>query len=83
MNILDEYYTGFLRFNVFFLNFFPTDYDECGNSPCQNGGTCINNDGSFTCICKAGWEGRECQNGTNFRTSLSVVTIYVCCFVTP
>lgn len=82
MNILDECYTFILRFNVFF-NFFPTDYDECGNSPCQNGGTCINNDGSFTCICKAGWEGRECQNGTNFRTSQGVVTIYVCCFVTP
>lgn len=42
------------------------DRNECDNFPCQNGGMCINNDGSFTCVCKDGWEGAECQNGMAF-----------------
>nr|XP_034320081.1 protein jagged-1 isoform X1 [Crassostrea gigas] len=37
-----------------------TDIDECLSNPCQNGGTCINNDGSFTCMCPDGWRGTLC-----------------------
>lgn len=40
--------------------------NECNQFPCENGGTCMNNDGSFTCICKEGWDGPTCQNGTFF-----------------
>jgi hypothetical protein len=28
-----------------------TDIDECQSSPCQNGGTCINEIGKYTCQC--------------------------------
>ena len=31
------------------------------NNPCQNGATCVNNDGSFTCNCSVGYEGELCS----------------------
>ena len=37
------------------------DSNECLNTPCQNGGTCINTKGSFTCACPAGYTGDVCE----------------------
>ena len=37
------------------------DIDECLNSPCENGATCINKNGSFTCTCAAGYTGSLCN----------------------
>ena len=40
------------------------DLDECTTgTPCMNGGTCNNIDGSFTCTCAAGWTGSVCETG--------------------
>lgn len=39
------------------------DYDECVQNPCVNGGTCYNNEGSYTCYCPAGWTGPNCEIG--------------------
>ena len=38
------------------------DVDECVIQPriCQNGGTCMNEEGGYQCICVNGWEGKEC-----------------------
>lgn len=33
---------------------------SCLPSPCHNGGTCVVNGDSFTCVCKEGWEGPIC-----------------------
>lgn len=32
-----------------------TDVDECEKNPCT-GGECINNQGSYTCHCRAGYQ---------------------------
>lgn len=41
-----------------------TDIDECFvYSPCKNGATCINEVGTFRCICAAGWTGENCTVG--------------------
>lgn len=33
----------------------------CDSRPCQNGGTCSNNnDGSYTCRCLSGYSGKDC-----------------------
>lgn len=45
------------------MSLFILDVNECKRSPCQNNGTCINNDGSYTCLCEPGWTGQHCQTG--------------------
>lgn len=38
--------------------------NECFvKEPCQNNGTCVNNEGSYHCSCSAGWEGKHCDIG--------------------
>lgn len=39
------------------------DVDECRSTPCANNGTCINNKGSYTCVCKRGWTDLNCDKG--------------------
>jgi hypothetical protein len=38
-----------------------TDVNECGASPCVNGGACTNDTGTFTCECPAGVTGQLCE----------------------
>ncbi|XP_028919839.1 protein crumbs homolog 1 isoform X2 [Ornithorhynchus anatinus] len=44
------------------------DIDECSSNPCQNGGTCENSLGNYTCHCPAGdgdgivYGGRDCSD---------------------
>ncbi|KAF5891227.1 neurogenic locus notch protein 2-like, partial [Clarias magur] len=39
------------------------DVDECRLQPntCQNGGTCSNTPGGYTCVCVNGWSGPDCS----------------------
>lgn len=43
---------------LLFLHPSPT---ECANSPCQNGGICIDKINEFYCICEAGYNGTLCE----------------------
>lgn len=57
---------------VFFV--FYLDLNECGQSTttmCSNGGTCINQIGSFVCHCKSGWTGNSCTQGKQRFSSKS------------
>ena len=40
------------------------DTDECSSSPCENGGSCIDQVNSYTCSCPDGYAGRQCGMGT-------------------
>ena len=40
-----------------------TDVNECDNSPCENGGTCNNSQGNYSCDCTEFWMGRNCEIG--------------------
>lgn len=43
------------------------DLDECTvYEPCQNNGTCTNNNGSYFCTCAEGWQGKDCEEGIHF-----------------
>ncbi|XP_068733417.1 uncharacterized protein [Montipora capricornis] len=35
--------------------------DECQNSPCQNGATCVNKPGRYECKCIVGYNGKNCD----------------------
>lgn len=43
------------------------DVDECASSPCAQGGTCINLEDGFECVCPPQWEGMTCQIGEIFN----------------
>ena len=45
------------------------DVDECVSSPCENGGTCNDGINSYTCYCLPGYEGDNCEIGTNILIS--------------
>lgn len=46
------------------MTYMLSDFDECSLKPCLNGGTCYNNEGSYTCFCPPGWTGVNCETGT-------------------
>ncbi|XP_072042533.1 uncharacterized protein [Amphiura filiformis] len=38
-----------------------TNLNLCNNFPCLNGGSCVSQHiGSYVCICRSGWAGRDC-----------------------
>uniref|UniRef100_A0A182YNX1 Uncharacterized protein n=1 Tax=Anopheles stephensi TaxID=30069 RepID=A0A182YNX1_ANOST len=45
--------------------FCETDIDECERQPCGNGATCINEAGSFRCICPPEMTGASCGDPLN------------------
>lgn len=41
------------------------DIDECEPvNPCENGGTCENQPGGYSCNCENGYTGQKCEQGT-------------------
>ena len=52
MNCLCFYHSGV---------FCEIEINECLSVPCQNGGTCIDNEGAFTCLCLPEFSGALCE----------------------
>ena len=65
---------------VFMREFFIfSEINECDSAPCKNGGTCKEEDGGvtsragfekdveefYTCVCKPGYTGKNCETGKN------------------
>ena len=40
------------------------DHDDCDPNPCLNGATCGDVVDDYICRCVAGWEGKNCEIGT-------------------
>ena len=50
------------------------DIDECQDRRiCHHGGKCINNAGSYRCVCPTGYEGNQCQNRGQFKVIKEVL----------
>lgn len=46
---------------LFFIS--TEDIDEClEQNPCLNDGKCLNAEGNYSCFCKPGYEGRNCES---------------------
>ena len=41
------------------------DVNECIDLTLCNNGTCINEDGGYSCVCESGYTGASCENGMN------------------
>ena len=54
------------------------DIDECDSSPCQNGGSCTDIVNGHTCNCVAGYDGANCENGSNARFLKCFINIKIC-----
>ncbi|KAI1230655.1 hypothetical protein IHE44_0010130 [Lamprotornis superbus] len=50
------------------------DIDDCLSSPCQNGGTCIDEINSFVCLCLPSYGGSRCEKGGDSVPSVSPVS---------
>ncbi|XP_071954700.1 fibropellin-3-like [Antedon mediterranea] len=44
---------------------YSADGNDCFNSPCANGGTCIDGLRSYTCVCAPGYTGNDCETDLN------------------
>lgn len=40
-----------------------SDVDDCQSNPCENGGTCIDKEDSFVCLCLPSYSGDRCERG--------------------
>ena len=38
-----------------------TEIEECASEPCLNGGSCIDRFDGYTCLCKMGYTGVDCE----------------------
>ena len=41
---------------------FVIDGDECAPNPCRNGGTCVDECASYTCLCRRSYVGTNCEH---------------------
>lgn len=52
----------FTKLNPYIIVCVP-DMDECASNPCAQGGTCIDMENGFECLCPSQWAGKTCQIG--------------------
>ena len=49
----------FINITIFTI----TDINDCVNHKCQNGGSCADGVGNYSCICLPGYTGNRCETG--------------------
>ena len=54
-------------YNGFVHMFFVPDIDDCASTPCQSGGTCVDDINRFSCTCPDGFTGTHCGQGNTMR----------------
>ena len=48
-----------------------TDFNECVSSPCRNDGTCVDRPNEWSCLCEAGYAGRQCERGKHLMSKIN------------
>ena len=67
----------YLQKPINLMNTFVTEIMPCASSPCQNGATCFDHSSgsSYVCLCPAGFEGSNCENGTFIKSQLYLFVV--------
>ncbi|XP_035671290.1 uncharacterized protein LOC118412509 [Branchiostoma floridae] len=55
-----------------------TDIDDCASSPCENGGYCSDQHNSYSCSCRSGWQGDNCEQDINECLTYPCNSGYTC-----
>ena len=63
INYYDSVYACLYTMGVLNVCFDHIVVDNCGNYPCQNGASCMNAIGTFSCVCAPGFTDFYCQTG--------------------
>ena len=58
-------------------NNFSSDIDECASSPCQNGGTCLDEVNMYVCSCPSGFNGTNCETGEFLQSRVFSISLNV------
>ena len=45
---------------------FNTDINECKTNPCKHGASCMDKVNDYMCVCKPGYNGKNCEIGNIF-----------------
>ena len=43
-----------------------SDIDDCKETPCDNGGKCVDGIASYKCVCPIGFQGIDCETSNIF-----------------
>lgn len=62
-----------MRKSLNLLVFLRIDIDECKPDPCLNNASCVDGINSYTCKCKPGFTGKNCETGKGDSESFSLV----------
>ena len=57
----ERHWTKYIIIGKLIGNLFVIDIDECSSSPCKHGATCFDGVDSYTCKCRAGFSGKNCE----------------------
>ena len=57
-----------------YIYFMLSDEDDCVSSPCQNGGSCLDDHGCYICQCTNQWLGDNCQGICIYQTQGPIYT---------
>ena len=44
-----------------------SDVNDCSDAPCRNGADCFDQLGDYVCVCKSGFQGKNCEMSTSLR----------------
>ena len=59
---------------------FCLDVDDCFKKPCQNGDVCVDGINTYSCKCKTGYTGGNCETSKFYNTVIIVkkdIVIYL------
>ena len=75
-SVIPEYYGYDYYVQLVDLEFV-SDIDECASSPCQNGGSCIDEINTFYCACAEGYSGYDCSTSKSFKIAQDTLHFYI------